>query len=115
MPAQQFFDHGVFAGAARSESIDVVALAPHLNSELDRLDRAILANWCRWILKLADQLKWQIAQVARPVEQGCRKREGSAEEGSAPPGPGALWLLGVSVATKFVCSKVRSAGFPLSR
>jgi hypothetical protein len=51
----------VFAGAARSKRIDVVAFAPHLDGELDRFDRAILPDRRRWIVEFADQFEWQIA------------------------------------------------------
>jgi hypothetical protein len=47
----------MFAGAAGPESIDVVAFASHANSELNRFDRAILADRSQRILELADQLK----------------------------------------------------------
>jgi hypothetical protein len=56
-PPQQLLDDGMFAGAAGPESIDVVAFASHANSELNRFDRAILADRSQRILELADQLK----------------------------------------------------------
>jgi hypothetical protein len=47
----------VLAGTAGAERIDVVPLAPHRNSELDRFDRAILPDRLQKILEFADQFE----------------------------------------------------------
>ena len=77
---QQLFDNRMFADAAGPESIDVVALASHANSELHRLDRAILANRPRWILELPRPTQTvnpsrRRAGRAAPREAGARARQ----------------------------------------
>jgi hypothetical protein len=64
----------VLAGAAGAERINVIALAPHRDGKLHRLDRPILPDRPRRVLELTDQLERQLCRIAAPIEKRRRKR-----------------------------------------
>ena len=64
----------MLAGAIRAERIDVVPLGAHCHGELHRFDRSILTDRLHKIIEFGNLFERQFGRIARPVEQGRRKR-----------------------------------------
>ena len=99
--AQQILDHGVPAGAARAEGIDVVPLGLDAQREVERLDGALLADQPGRLIELAAQLERQLGRVAAAIQQIRRQglterkaRSGSLRRGCGlGPGDAGRWLI----------------------
>ena len=75
--SQQVFDHGVPAGTARSEGVDVVPFGADPHCEVERLDGPLLPDQPRRLFQLAAQLEWQLGRIAAAIQQ--RRRQGVPE------------------------------------
>src|SRR5260370_15056780 len=67
LASQQVFDQIMPAATARAERIDVVTLAPHAHSKLQRFDRPFLSNWPRRFLELATHSERQFGWIAAAI------------------------------------------------